>query len=80
MKKPILLAAGAVLLAAVVSAFVYVKNGSNAMDELFEANVEALTRNESTPVCTGPKRENLTGDIFCRSQNQAPCQDMYGCD
>ena len=47
MKKTILLAAGAVLLAAAVSAFVYVKNENNSMDELFEANVEALTRNES---------------------------------
>ena len=42
-----LLAAGAVLLAAAVSAFVYVKNENNSIDELFEANGEALTRNES---------------------------------
>ena len=46
MKKTFLLAAGAVLLAAAVSAFAYVKNESNSMDELFEANVEALTQNE----------------------------------
>ena len=44
MKKTILLAGGAVLLAAAVSVFVYVKNGSNnSMSELFCSNVEALT-------------------------------------
>ena len=43
MKKTFLLAAGAALLAAAVSAFVYVKNENNAMNELFNANVEALT-------------------------------------
>ena len=47
MKKNILLAAGAVLLAAAVSAFVYVKNENNSMNELFNANVEALARGES---------------------------------
>ena len=46
MKKTILLAAGAVLLAATVSTFVYVKNGSDSMDELFDANVEALANGE----------------------------------
>ena len=54
MKKTILLAAGAVLLAAAVSAFVYVKNENNSMDELFEANVEALTNGEiSVSTCLG---------------------------
>ena len=43
MKKTFLLAAGAVLLTAAVLAFVYVKNENNAMNELFNANVEALT-------------------------------------
>ena len=46
MKKTFLLAAGAALLAAAVSAFVYVKNENNAMNNLFEANVEALARGE----------------------------------
>jgi hypothetical protein len=46
MKKNILLAAGAVLVAAAVSVFVYVKNENNSMDELFNANVEALANNE----------------------------------
>lgn len=43
MKKPVLIAAGAVLLTAAVLAFVYVKNENNSMNELFNANVEALT-------------------------------------
>ena len=47
MKKMILLAAGAVLLVAAVSAFVYVKNENNSMREMFNANVEALARGES---------------------------------
>ena len=68
MKKPILLAAGAVLLAAAVSAFVYVKNESNAMDELFEANVEALTRNESgTYTCESKITTGDRNTFFCGS-------------
>ena len=47
MKKKIIFAVGAVLVAAAVSAFVYVNNGRNSMDDLFNANVEALARNES---------------------------------
>ncbi len=46
MKKKLLLAAGAVLLASAVSAFIYVNKESNQMDELFNANVEALTEGE----------------------------------
>ena len=60
MKKAILLAAGAVLLAATVSTFVYVKNGSDSMDELFDANVEALTQNE----------DDLSSAIWIRSYRQ----------
>ncbi len=48
MKKKLLLAAGAVLLASAVSAFIYVNKESNPMDELFNANVEALTGSESS--------------------------------
>ena len=51
MKKTFLLAAGAVLLTAAVSTFVYVNNESNSMDELFDANVEALTQDE---IIVGP--------------------------
>ena len=80
MKRKMILAAGAVLAAAAVSAFVYVNNERNSMSDLFNANVEALARNESSAVCTGPKKQNLSGNIFCHSENSAPSQDMYGCD
>ncbi len=46
MKKSLLTAAGAALVAIAVSVFVYVNNGKNEMDDLFYANVEALARNE----------------------------------
>ena len=46
MKKNMILAAGAVLVAAAVSAFVYVNNGKNSMSDLFNANVEALASGE----------------------------------
>ena len=46
MKKTMYLAAGAVLVAA-VSAFVYVNNGRNFMDDLFNANVKVLASQES---------------------------------
>ncbi|MCM1177407.1 MAG: hypothetical protein NC115_08085 [Bacteroidales bacterium] len=46
MKHKLLVAAGAVLAAAAVSVYVYVQNGNNAMDEFFDANVEALADNE----------------------------------
>ena len=47
MKRKLLLAAGAMLAAAAVSAFVYVNNEKNSMSDLFNANVEALTNSES---------------------------------
>lgn len=47
MKKTMFLAAGAVLVAAAVSASVYVNSGRSSMDDLFNTNVEALARNES---------------------------------
>ncbi len=80
MKRNILLAAGAMLVAAAVSAFVYVKNERNSMDELFNANVEALAEGEGGAGCTGPKKENLAGNIFCHCENTAPCRDMYNCN
>ena len=51
MKKKIFLAAGAVLVAAAVSVFVCVNNERNSMDELFNANVEALADDE---IIVGP--------------------------
>lgn len=50
MNKRMFLLAGSVLVAAAVSVFVYVKNENSSMDELFNANVEALANNEGTPV------------------------------
>ncbi|MCM1177411.1 MAG: hypothetical protein NC308_09425 [Clostridium sp.] len=48
MKHKFLLAAGAAIVAAAaVSVFVHVRNGNNAMDEFFNANVEALARTET---------------------------------
>ena len=45
--KFVLLAAGAVLLAASVTTFVCTNKFNGSMDDLFKANVEALARNES---------------------------------
>jgi len=47
MKKKILIAAGAALAAAAVSVFVYANSGKNAMDDFFNANVEALAKGET---------------------------------
>ena len=73
MKRNFFLAAGAVLLAAAVSASVYVNNGKNSLDELFNANVEALTRGE------------IGGSGIMCSQSGTPgdhkmprCTDCYG--
>ncbi|MCM1177400.1 MAG: hypothetical protein NC308_04370 [Clostridium sp.] len=55
MKHKLLVAVGAVLAAAAVSVLVYVRNGNNAMDEFFNANVEALARSEGSgfgPMCS----------------------------
>lgn len=30
--------------------------------------------------CTGPKRENLRGNIFCKCKNSSPCADASGCN
>ena len=45
--KFVLLAAGAVLLAASVTTFVCTNKSNDSMDDLFRANVEALARSES---------------------------------
>ncbi len=81
MKRNILLAAGAVLVAATVSAFVYVKNESNSMDELFDANVEALTRSESGgfgPMCS---QTGNSGEHFIKlCSNCEGKSDYYALD
>ncbi len=87
MKKRMFLAAGAVLVAAAVSAFVYVKNENNSMNELFNANVEALANNEGTPVkiCYVERVEGPSEwAIFCNRATSSsmlyPCNsETYGC-
>lgn len=46
MKKTILFAVAAMIMAAMVFVFVCVNNERNSMDELFNANVEALANDE----------------------------------
>lgn len=46
MRKKIFLVAVAVLAAVAVSSFVYVKNEYNSMNEIFKANIEALSDGE----------------------------------
>ncbi len=67
MKTKLQLAAGAVLVAASVSAFVYVNNERNSMSDLFNANVEALARNESG------------GDVCYQSITSADGQQVKYC-
>ena len=81
-KKSLLIAAGAALAAIAVSVFVYVNNGKNEMDDLFYANVEALARDEGTPVKTC-YTQNWAGErgsyIFCNDKTSAsiiyPCEN-----
>ena len=62
MKKNMILAAGAVLVAAAVSAFVYVNNGKNSMSDLFNANVEALASGEIGEI---PCLQAVSTCFFC---------------
>ena len=48
-------------------------------DSLIQANVEALSGSEQ-PGCTGPKKSNFWGHIYCRCENNYPCMDDYGCN
>ena len=77
MKKMIVAAAVAAMTAGGAVALRTIVSQS---DPIFEADVEALTRNEGGPGCTGPKRENVHGNIFCRCENTVPCKDLYGCN
>ena len=71
MKKKIFLAAGAVLVAAAVSVFVCVNNERNSMDELFNANVEALADDESS--------NSQACDRYCYNKPSSVCSSMiYG--
>ena len=46
MKRKFIFVAGAVLVAVAVSVFVYIKNEKKSINELFNANVEALAKEE----------------------------------
>lgn len=72
MKRTFLFAAvGVAFMTAAVSTFVYVNNGSNSMDELFDANVEALTQDEIIvgPLCMECPNAACTslGEVFLES-------------
>lgn len=64
MKKALFIAVGAALVAVAVSVFTYVNNGKNEMDNLFNANVEALADDEGNGLekCNGCSSDKK---IFC---------------
>ncbi|MCM1177409.1 MAG: NVEALA domain-containing protein [Clostridium sp.] len=73
MKHKFIVAAGAALVTAAVSAFVYVKNGSSPMDEFFNANVEALASDESS--------SSAGCDKYCYNKPSSVCAStIYGYD
>ena len=43
-----------------------------------KTNIEVLADGEG-PTCTGPKKENIVGNIFCHCENTVPCRDLFGC-
>lgn len=50
--------------------------------DLFQENVEALTRSEGLGKrCTGPKgpEDGTDEPIYCQCSNTQPCRDTYGC-
>ena len=67
-KRLILAVTGAVLLAASVTTFMCVDKSNDPMDDLFRANVEALTRNESEIyTCETRIKEGDRKTFFCGS-------------
>ena len=59
MKKKIIFAATAVFMAAAVSVFTYISSERDAMDNLFNANVEALANSEiggSASMCSQTRK------------------------
>ena len=48
-------------------------------DSFFESMVESLTDNEGGK-CTGPKKSNFWGQVFCHCENDSVCSDEYGCN
>ncbi|MCM1177404.1 MAG: NVEALA domain-containing protein [Clostridium sp.] len=73
MKHKFLLAAGAVLASAAVSVFVYVQKGNNAMDEFFDANVEALAEAEDEYAARILYRFNRPDGFNCTKGGASNC-------
>ena len=79
MNKKLILAACATIVAAAAVCGTKAAKSFMAADELFDENVEALTRRESGSNCTGPKSANILLDVYCRCTNDRPCADNMGC-
>lgn len=80
MKKKLLFSVALlVIIGAAYGVKISLSNSYSVTNELFDANVDALTNGESGYRCTGPKTENLAGHIFCHCENTNPCADTYGC-
>lgn len=77
MKKIYVLAAVLTIISSVAIAMMF---DLDVSDSLFDANIEALAHSEAGASCTGPKKENLAGNIFCHCENTASCKDMYNCN
>ena len=77
-RKMILVASAAIVAVAAVCG-AYASNVFAKADALFDSNVEALTRRETSPKCTGPKKSNFVLQVFCHCTNESPCSDDRGC-
>ncbi|MCM1177413.1 MAG: hypothetical protein NC115_08105 [Bacteroidales bacterium] len=81
MKHKFLLAAGAAIVtAAAVSVFIYVRNGNNAMDEFFNANVEALASDEGSSGSILCLQSYLTVGGRYRYQSCRDCRTFISVD
>jgi hypothetical protein len=72
-------------LLAISSLFIYGQKKSKSLVSSKEVFAESALLAKKVPlsvasaICTGPKQENLAGNIFCKCENTAPCRDMFGC-
>ena len=60
--------------------FIVKESDSERLSDFRKIFITIKNLSEGSPGCTGPKKENVLGNIFCRSENTAPCKDMYGCN
>lgn len=79
MKKKLVFAACAAIVAAAAVCGTKAAKSFVEANELFNENVEALTRRESVAPCTGPKKGSLMFQVYCRCTNENPCGDEHGC-